>query len=282
MDFIQTFFVDPILNRGGYNPINTIVYLIILLAIAFFVIYPILNKRKVRFDSVFGFALLGFILWGSSMRILEDIGFFPRSANPLEAGFYLITPGIWILVGLTTLAALLLARWLGNRANQNENSIFALIGLLLAAPFVIWNLFNFQNGEGVAWIIGLWVFLFAIVWAFTHFTKNDWFAKDRLSQLAYAGQSLDGIATFVAIKGFGFSEQHVISAGVLSIHPVLFPLIKIVLVLLIIKILHDEKMDENLKGFLKILLLVIGLAPGLRDTFLLGVAGAGPMQSLIG
>lgn len=280
MDLIQSFFIDPILNRGGYNPINTLVYLAILLALCFFVIYPQLNKRKIKFDGAFGLALLGFILWGCSMRIMEDAQVLVRSANPLELGFYFITPGIWILVGVATIVSLLLSRWLSKRVHQPENVIFGLIGFLLAIPFVVWNFTHFQNWIGVAWIIGLWVLLFAVVAVGSKISKNEWFLKDRLSQLAYAGQSMDGFATFVAIKGFDFSEQHVISAGLLSIYPLLFPLVKICLVLVILKVLHDEKMDENLKGFIKILLMVIGLAPGLRDLLLLGVLGVGPMHPL--
>src|SRR3989344_2100965 len=93
-DFIQQYFFDPILEYSGYNIVNTLVYGIILLVVAFYLVYPFFNRKGVKFDTKFALAVLAFVLFGSTIRILEDLRIFGRSANPLDPGFYTITPGI--------------------------------------------------------------------------------------------------------------------------------------------------------------------------------------------
>lgn len=276
MGFLEDYFIDPILTRGGYNPVNTIVYLLILLVVVFGFIYPALKKRKIAFDATLAFSLLGYIAWGSSMRILEDAHMLVRSANPFEIGFYFFTPGIYILVGLTAIILLLLTHQYASKINQPYWRVFAFLGWLIALPFIIWNITHIQNLVGVAWIIGMWVVVVGLGFLVMRLLQQPWFEKSRLSQLSFAGQALDGSATFVAIQSFGFSEQHVVSAGVLSIHPLLFPAIKFALALLILYLLEKEIQDENQKGFIQLLLMILGFAPGLRDLLLLGVLG-GPM-----
>ena len=82
-DIVQRCFVEPALSPGvqGYNPVNTLVYGGILLLLSFFVIFPLLDRRGIKFDFKFILALLPYILFGSAFRVIHDMGIFSRSFN---------------------------------------------------------------------------------------------------------------------------------------------------------------------------------------------------------
>lgn len=101
------------------------------------------------------------------------------------------------------------------------------------------------------------------------------------------GHMLDGFASFIAICSspaavcqgamvFGLSlpaygEKHPVSNALLGyLDGWLFPLIKLALVLVIVWVLDieyrkDLEKDRNLGGLVKMAILILGLAPGLRD-----------------
>src|SRR3989344_5829501 len=112
LEFIDTFFCRPILEYSGYNFVNTLVYGAIMIFLAFWVIQPFFSKKGVKFDYGFSLRVLLFVLAGSAFRILEDLGFLPRSCSPLDPAFYTITPGVYILFGALTITALLASLWL--------------------------------------------------------------------------------------------------------------------------------------------------------------------------
>ncbi len=97
--FVDEFFIQPIINPAvpGYNLVNTLTYGIILLGLTFYVIYPALKKKGFVFDFAFLQMLIPYIIFATSLRVLEDQRILTRSANPLDAGFYIFTPGIWFL-----------------------------------------------------------------------------------------------------------------------------------------------------------------------------------------
>jgi uncharacterized membrane protein len=279
--FITQYFTGPITNPavyGNYNLVSTLTYAAILLAVSFFVIYPVLARRGVRFDARFALAVIPYVLWGSAMRILEDlqwsgaqaIPLFTRSANPLELGYYFVSPGIYLLVGVATIAALLITlRAFGRERFQKP---FGIIGLALAVPFLAFDLLHIANGAGFLLTLALFAVLFTAVTLGFRLAKRR-LLKDTLNRLAFAGQLLDGTATFMAISFFGFSEQHVVSSAILGISPLLFPVIKIALILAILYYIDRELQNPNLRGFAKLFVTIIGFAPGIRDLLSLGVLG---------
>ena len=98
-DLLEEFFIRPIIDPSvqGYNIINTAVYGAILLIVAFFVVYPLLHKKGVRFDERFAIALFPYILLGVSLRAINSAGLLPfiyKTPNPLEPGFWTFTPGV--------------------------------------------------------------------------------------------------------------------------------------------------------------------------------------------
>jgi len=77
---------------------------------------------------------------------------------------------------------------------------------------------------------------------------------------------LDAAATFTALTFFGFSEQHVLprAAGFIF-GPVSMFILKIAVLLPVLWLIDRYADDEQFKGLLKIAVLVLGMAPGVRD-----------------
>ena len=88
-----------------------------------------------------------------------------------------------------------------------------------------------------------------------------------------AGQALDGAATFFiidyfsSVSGIDYFEQHVFSAaiGQLGGGFFLFYLLKVAIAFGAAYVLRSEKMDEDDKRFVALILMIMGFAPGIRD-----------------
>ena len=273
MDISQIFFDffgKRIAERGLYGPVEYLVYGAIMIALMFFIIFPLLDKRKVKFDTKFMLALLPYILLGSALRVLEDLSIRPRAWSPLELAFYVVTPGIYILIAALTLTCLFFSMVVAKKFRQDFYKVFAGIGLVFAVPIAAFEILGFQAWLGVIATLALATAIVAIlIFAFKKIGFQT--LKSRLNILALASQALDGSATFVATQFFLCGEQHPLSGMLLDIFPLSFIFAKIALVLVIIHYVDQEVKDPNLRGFIKIIVAILGFATGLRDLLTLGV-----------
>ncbi len=273
MDFSQIlydFFAKRIVEQGLYGPAEYLVYGAIMLFLAFFVIFPLLDRRGIKFNDRFFLALLPYILFGSALRVLEDMEFLPRSWNPLEMAYYFVTPGIYLLIAVATIGCLLLAKKISKKFGISFHKTFGGIGALLAVPVVLFELMHFQAWLGVFAVLAL-VAAIVVVLIFT-FKKLNWvILQDNLNRLAIASQVMDGSATFVATQFFRCGEQHPLSSFFLDLFPLSFIFVKIALVLVILHYVDTNIKNKNLAGFIKIVVATLGFATGLRDLLTLGV-----------
>lgn len=278
-EFIKQYFINPIVSpeTQGYNLVNTLTY-IILLVIACAIIYKILNK-KITFNKEFFIAMLPYILFGVSMRVIMHqieagllvIEGITKTANPLELGFWFFTPGIWILTFSLVVIGLSFGGIL-KKVNLKHTMYF---GILVAILPLLFNLINFNN---LLWFtltaILIVIVTYSVGFLINKFTKYK-ILNDPLNIFIITGQAIDGIASATAIAFFNFSEQHVISNFVIGIHPALFAIIKILLAVLICYSLDDYLKEspnkKNLIGFIKVIIAILGFATGLASLFKLGI-----------
>jgi len=276
MEFIKEFFLDPIINYEGYNPVNTIVYGIILLAIAFFFVYPFFSKKGIKFDWQFMKAVFPYIVLGSTLRIFEErysnVFLFQRSANPLELGFYTVTPGIYIAIGIFAIFSLIVSVFLAKKLNKNALTIFGIIGAIFALPIVLFQLSKLVNPIEFAAVFVMLAIVLGILYVLFSFLKKPLFA-DKLNIAAIAGHSMDSLATFTALTFFSsFAEQHFVSNFIIqTFSPIAFVIVKVALICIIVYLLDKEVEDKNMNGFIKIVIAILGFAPGIRDTFSIGL-----------
>lgn len=269
-NFITEFFCKPIVAYEGYNLVNTIVYAAILIIAAFFVIFPMLERRGIKFDLKFALALLPYIVLGSSFRILEDMGLVGRSCNPLEWQFYTFTPGIYIATFIATIICLAISMILAKKFKKEFTLIFGITGIAIALPALLFNFSKFTEWTAFLGTIAITVaFVLGAKFIVSKLKKN--FFTEKLNLLCLAGQALDGSATFVATQFYNCGEQHVVSNAVLQIFPLGFIIVKILFVVLLLHFLEKDIESKNLQNFVKVVVIILGFAPGIRDLLTLAV-----------
>ncbi len=277
LDLINEFFVEPIATHAGYNLVNTLVYAAILLGIAFFIVFPFFKKKGITFDFDFFKAVFPFIILGSTVRIFEEnysavyLDLFERSIDPLTFGFYMVSPGIYILIGLLTILSLVISFPLANALKKKALDVFMAIGIILAAPVVLYHLFHLTN---VFEFFFVFLLTGIIVFGLKFLTEkfNYKILSDNLNLAVLFGQTLDGVATFTALSFFSYSEQHVFSDFIIqNFSPAAFILVKVLLALVVLWYVDKEVEDPALKNFIKLFVIIIGFAPGIRGAFSLGL-----------
>lgn len=270
-NILEEFFIKPIIdpNLQGYNIVNTAVYGSILLIVAFFIIFPLLHRRGIKFDFRFALALFPYILLGVSLRAINSAKLLPfiyKTPNPLEPGFWTFTPGVWLLVFSLAIIALEISRKIKGNA---YHKLFALLGIAFCSLPVLLCFINFTNWLAFIACLVLIAFLtLALKFIAKPFTN---FLENKINLLAVAGQLTDGSATAVAIAFFSFREQHPLSAFILNINPAIFVILKVVVVLALIYYVDKNFKNKNLANFTKLFLIILGFSTGLASVFKLGL-----------
>lgn len=271
-DFLTDYFINPIWERTGYNPVNTLAYAAIAIVSIYF-IWRFLKKKEFDFatrDFLYGAG--AFVLFGSTARVITDLSDAGTSFGVLSSifsyGYLTVTPGIYIV----TAALFLLSIAIGRAMHSSRFPMYAGIALwlpcfLLLIPHMA-HFDYFLLGIAIAAAGAL-----AAYWLLKKFAKLELGLHEKL---AIAGQALDGAATFVVIDIFSkqtgkdYFEQHVLSGGIGTATPLgffLFFLVKVALASAIVYFLSKEKMDSKDAALVLIIVGIMGFAPGIRDLF---------------
>ncbi|NOX72005.1 MAG: DUF63 family protein [Candidatus Micrarchaeota archaeon] len=275
-DFVREYFISPITSHSGYNPVNTLAYSLMAIVLLFFLIYPYLEKKKIKFDYRFALAVLPYVLFGSTVRIFEEsyssVHLIARSANPVEMGFYFISPGIYIMVGLLTIASLLVSIKLSRKKKWDKINTFRNIGIVLALPVVLWHLTHLTHYEAFISILLTAAAFSGAVFIVFGKVKSRLFA-DRMNKLALIAQTLDGAATSIILQFYPvYTEQHFISNAIIqAFGPFAFLVTKIIVAIAVLyfidRIKRSKEISGNFAGFVKLLIIILGFATGTRDMF---------------
>ncbi len=267
-NIITDYFIDPIWDKTGYNVVNTLVYAIIAIG-AVYIINRIL-KGKIAIDENFVKSILAFVLLGSTLRSLTDAidnnvfqAVSPIHQLVLDSGIYAygyltVSPGIY----LVTAALLFISMAILHRIKRME--LLAWVGIALWLPHFL-LLLPFMEYL----VYSLPIFILAAIPAYIAYR----YCKDKIYSAVVAGQALDGAATFFVIdffsdiSGIQYFEQHVFSAAIGNIGGTFFVfyLVKCAIAFAAIHVLRGEKMDQEDKYFIAIVLMIMGFAPGIRD-----------------
>lgn len=280
-NLLEQYFLNPILDRTGYNAANTAVYAAIALAAAY-AIYRLFGKLKIKIDERFVIYTLPFVLLGSTLRVVTDsidTGAMASLASPASSSlfsplyrailashiydysFLTTTPGIYILVGILTLLCAILAFHFLARPK-----LYPAIGLALLLPHLLLLLTMSQY----------WFYFFlalALAAVPTALACKFLFSGSPLATLTVLAHSLDGAATFIVIDVFSaavgkqYFEQHVVSnlIGSTQLGFFLFFLIKAAFSTAAAYIIVRDKAPSSEKNYIFLLLIIFGLAPGARD-----------------
>jgi len=246
-----------------YTLPNTIVYSL-LFALAVYLVYKyILKKIKFKIDTRFILSLVPFIFLGGIMRSLEDATFYQ--------GFLFVSPGIYITVFFITLGSLLLSLLLEKYTKKKYWKFMLAIGSVLC----LYNLyqvsfFGIKNWFGVLVVLGL-VGLWSLIFGLVHIKFPRYLS--RLNYPILVSHLFDGSATFVAVYFFSYVEQHVLPGFLIGLGGpwVMFPL-KIFIVWPVLYLIDKYVEEDELKVWLKVGVLILGLALGTRDILRMGMS----------
>ncbi len=279
MDFGQLFndyFVKPIVMHEGYNPVNTVTYAIIAV-VAAFLIYKLFRKLGVEFNREFLVRVIPYILLGSTVRVVTDsittggmqayTGLFKPvydvilASHIYDYSFVSTSPGIFFVIGIFAIITMYYSY-------KSKNYDF---GAKLAAALFILHLIVllplFTNIVFGALIL----ILAAAIGAGYYGLKRT--STIPLHWLVVFSQALDGCATFVTLDLFNKStggtyvEQHVLANSLAAFGGgtmLPFLILKVLLAAGIVWVLEREK-DSNEKNYIALLIIIFGLAPGVRD-----------------
>lgn len=268
MGFFEEFFIAPILEKTGYNMVNTLVYAAIAI-IAVYGIFHLFRRIGVKMDNGFFWGVLSFVLFGSTMRVVTDAvdggvftGVTPVHQLLLDSGIYAygfltVTPGIYIVVAGTLLASIAALHCL-RRMELLPYVGLALFGFhfLLLVPFMQY----WEYAVPVAVLAGIPTYLI-------------WKKYGAVASAVVGGHALDGAATFVILDifsvaaGKNYFEQHVLSRAVGEIFDTYFTfyLLKVAIASLAVYLVEKEKMKSDERIFFYLVIAIVGLAPGIRS-----------------
>ena len=284
-DIIQTTFFS------GYTVFNTIVYTLILVI---FILAIIKMFKKLEIDplsifysiipflSIF-YSIIPFIFLGSSTRALVDNGILPKTV-------FLITPGLYILIGLITIVSFLFSIYLFNKKGIDYRYSLFSLGVIFSLP----NIIFFSNVNYTAlinviltWILSSLIFI-GIVFLVLYIRNNIFKTEDKINLSKFIekikkykinfsivlAHLFDASTTYVAVEYFNYVEQHVLPNAINQLfdtYLTLFPM-KIIVIVAVLYIIDQYFDDLTIKNLLKLTVFVLGLAPGLRNilTLILG------------
>ena len=261
-EFFHEFFISPILNSTGYNIVNTLTYAIILI-FAVFGVYKALEKLKIRIDGKFGLGLLPWILLGSVLRVLEDSGYF--------ISYFLISPLIYITIFIIAFSFLLICLALERLTKIKYQSYFFSLGFILVGTF--FTQVNIINFSGIAQVLVLDLIWLLLILKLGELKK---FTQPLFNKLTIFSQVYDANSTFISLQFYSFREQHLLPNLLISLvggNWVFFIFIKLAIVVLLIYFIEKYLESENFKNWVKLVIIVLGVAQGTRDMLSLGVFG---------
>ncbi len=279
--FIQDYFISPIVEHTGYNVVNTLVYAVIAIAAAFL----IYRKFKKYFTKELIIYTIPFILLGSTVRVITDATeagvdwtshqFYWLFGPVLNSGIYnygflTATPGIYVVIGLITIFSLYLS------IKLKKPKIYPAIGILLWLPHFIIVLSMIQD---LTYLITI-LTLSGIVILGAHLIMKRYRLNHILPRIAVAAHTIDGVSSFVAIEifnrfsplctgqGICYFGQHVVErffSEIMVYGTIIYLFIKVLFAIFASLIIEKEADNENERYFLYLLIIIFGLAPGVRN-----------------
>ncbi|WP_295615443.1 DUF63 family protein [uncultured Methanobrevibacter sp.] len=266
-DFIQSYFFS------GYTVLNTVIYTLILVI---FILAIIKLFRKIKIDPLsILYSIIPFIALGCLTRALVDNGIFPKTV-------FLITPEIYILVGMISIISFMFSLELYKRKNIDYRYTLFAIGLILILPILYF--IPQLNVKPIIYIFATFIAASLIVHVlliigekiFKNYSSIVELVSNKTNRIILMTQLFDASTTIVAVEHFNYYEQHVLPNVLNQLFDTYFTVfpMKIIVILSVLYIINQYFDDLTIKNLLKLTVFVLGLAPGLRNilTLVIGVS----------
>ena len=266
VDFISTYFINPIITGEGYNTINTITYAIVFL-LAMYGSKLFFDKLKIEINEKWFKSIVLIAVVGGLLRAMED--WVVNNYGVLPTHFIFTTPGIYILLSLiVALVAYVDNETFNEKMGKLNKTLIGILGFFILAMMLTTSIHNVLNITGILIIVGILVKLVMDVMLKKELAKP-------VDMWVILGHTLDGVTTSAILTTIpGYFEQHVVTRSLLGINPWLFPVVKIAIAISVVYIINRYMDDEpEWANITRLFITIIGLGPGTRDMVrvLLGV-----------
>lgn len=268
LDFINKYYWEPIEYDLGYNSVNTVTYALIL-GISIFGVLKLLNKKDVKSDWEFIKVIIPYVIAGSSLRVFEDAELFDP---PLK--YIFITPLIYFLMFAITVVLLFLFIKFEDLGILNDwKKAFGLAGIFWALINlgILLSAERITNPAALIFIPSLATGLTALIYIIAKNTDHTIFTQ-RINISIIWVHLLDASSTFYGMDFLGYYEKHVVPTLIINLTgtaSVMLPL-KIIIFIPMIYILDtqfdEDDLSKKLRDLLKLTIIILGLAPGTRNT----------------
>jgi uncharacterized membrane protein len=259
-DVVYKYYIYPFMNDTGYNIVNTITWALVL-GVCIFGVQRMLRHLSIVIDRRFVIGVVCYVLFGSSLRVLEDADMF---APPLEHLF--VTPVIYFVVFFVTVISLAVSLRI---YHERYHVVFSGIGLFLAFVNICVLLWyeGITNPAEALLIVVLTALITAAIYLSAR-RMNTRFLSDRFNIAILGSHLFDASSTTVGIDLLNYHGKHVVEnylVGITGTGAVMYPL-KLLVFIPILYLIDSDFDDTELRDLLKLTILVLGLSPACRNT----------------
>ncbi len=260
-------------TRVEYTWFNTIMFGIVLI-IALFLVIKLMKKWNIEIDKNFVFALLPFILFGSTMRALADAEIYPNRPDALA--FFFIAPGIYFTIFLITIASLLIGLYIFKKKYYKFMLVAGCLLFGLNLVLIAMYLYSHSATANFGGFVVFLIFAMCVIVIYAlmklNFFKFSNFLRYEKNYIIVLAHLFDASTTYIGIVFFGYFEKHVLPSAAIEIFS---PAIMFVLKLIVIPALYfiDQIDDKTTRRMIKIVIFILGISPAIRNftRILLGV-----------
>jgi uncharacterized membrane protein len=231
-----------------YTLFNTLVYAIGF-ALASYLFFIFLKRFKIKIDKKLVISFSPFVLFGSSLRVLEDVG--------IVKTVLFTTPLIYIFLGLLMIFTSSLSLMLQKKFGIHYHKTAFFVGLFLSIlnlSFLFARIINFDAMALVLAFLLPWLILLRLV---------KWKKENKAVLFS---QIFDSIVTFVGVNFFGYKEMHVLPNFFIGIFgPASFIFLKAFVVFSLLVFLDNCVKKKEERDFIKLVIGMLGASTGIRD-----------------
>ncbi|MFA5406540.1 MAG: DUF63 family protein [Candidatus Nanoarchaeia archaeon] len=256
--FFEEFFIRPVIERSGYNIVNTIVYGA-LLVFGAYALFKLLKKLGYKIDLNFFKATVPFILLVAVWHSLTDAGIY-------QYGFWTTTPGLYLPVLLLFLPLIILSKKLEQTRGWRYEYLYSGVSIvLLLSQLIIFSIIapSMISVEALMMVIFYTILSCAPIIILSNYWKP---LKNKLNLIMILSHFFDASVTHVSLAYYNYFEQHVIPNFIFNLFnsSLSFYPWKLIVLGAVIYVLDKDKSNKELTDFVKMIFITYGLATGVR------------------
>ncbi|MBU5689678.1 MAG: DUF63 family protein [Candidatus Aenigmarchaeota archaeon] len=235
------------INREGYNTINTIAYAFLFIFLSYLT-FNLLKRLKIKIDHLFAISIFPFIASGVIIRVLHDA--------KLISGILFMTPNIWLLFFSLIIFMIILSVLIQNNLKIPYYKPLFLSGFIMFS--ILLPTIQIKNTQALLYFIAFFIPLCVLIIIFKTSIEN---------KLVMLFQILDSIITSIAVTWFNYTEQHVLPRFLIEKTNTAFTfvLVKAIVIYFSLKLIDEYEKDKEFNFYIKMLIAILGFATGMRS-----------------